>query len=179
VTHERDEGFRAAHARCFGPVRPGQIFSAPAREETMLNGQRHAQAILPHIRAFDAIVCRNDRMALGAAQVLAREGIDIPGDIALTGFNDEWFAAQMLPSLTTVDRRIEETGRMAALWLLERLEGGAPPAAGARHEVTPILRVRESTGCPQTERTAEDGRNGKRRAAGTNIPRRGERAKAQ
>ncbi len=154
---ERDAGFREAHERYFGPVRPEQIFSAPAVEETMLNGQRHAREILPRLGEFDAIVCRNDRMALGAAQILARAGVSIPDDIALTGFNNEWFTTQMLPSLTTVDRCIEEAGRLAAQWLLERLEGEPARAPDEIHVVRPMLQVRESTGLPPAVRPAGAG----------------------
>jgi DNA-binding LacI/PurR family transcriptional regulator len=55
-----------------------------------------------------AIICANDSMALGAIRKLRQEGVGVPEDISILGFDDIDVASQITPSLTTVKAPIKE-----------------------------------------------------------------------
>ncbi|NIK55936.1 LacI family DNA-binding transcriptional regulator [Kribbella shirazensis] len=74
----------------------------------------------------DAISCGSDQIARGVCERLRELGHSVPGDIAVTGY-DNWpvMALASRPPLTTVDLRLEELGRRAATLLLEAIDGRA------------------------------------------------------
>jgi LacI family transcriptional regulator len=91
-----------------------------------------------------AIVCANDQMALGVMHALARRGIDVPGQVAVTGFDDVPVARHLHPPLTTVRQPIRELGATAFDVLYSRISAGG----GEPDVVLPVrLVVRESCGC--------------------------------
>ncbi|MFC4565882.1 LacI family DNA-binding transcriptional regulator [Nocardiopsis mangrovi] len=92
-------------------------------------GMTGAEALLRGDARPDAIVCANDLIAVGAMDALRRRGLSIPGDIALTGYDDIEAAALLSPSLTTVHNPAREIGRSCARLLLDRLADGydGPP----------------------------------------------------
>ena len=93
---------------------------------------------------LDAIMCSSDQLARGACDRLRELGLDVPGRLAVTGF-DDWdvMALASRPPLTTVDLRLEELGRKAAGMLLDAIDGR--PHTGS--ELMPMrLVTRESTG---------------------------------
>src|SRR5215470_10944194 len=59
------------------------------------------------------IVCANDQTALGVMYALAQHGIDVPGQIAVTGFDDIPVARHLRPQLTTIRQPIQEIGATA------------------------------------------------------------------
>lgn len=77
---------------------------------------------------LDAVVAGNDQMALGAIQVAHERGLAIPGDVAVTGFDNivesEWFT----PPLTSVSQPLLEMGRQAVHTLLLQIAEGAAPS---------------------------------------------------
>jgi LacI family gluconate utilization system Gnt-I transcriptional repressor len=91
----------------------------------------------------DAVFCCNDDLAHGAIYHCQREGIRVPQDIAIAGFNDLPASAWMMPSLTTVDTPRYRIGYEAASLLLEVIAGRAP--AQRRIDLGFTLREREST----------------------------------
>jgi LacI family transcriptional regulator len=94
-----------------------------------------------------AIVCANDLAALGALNTLARHGVDVPGDVAVTGFDDIPVARRLHPGLTTVRQPIQELGA-TAFELLESLVRNGQPEP--RDVVLPTRLIRrESCGCPR------------------------------
>ncbi|MGI5467437.1 LacI family DNA-binding transcriptional regulator [Streptomyces sp. CA-132043] len=95
----------------------------------------------------DAIVCANDLIAVGALQRLRQLGADVPGEVAVTGFDDVPFARLADPALTTVRQPVTELAAEAARLLAERSEGripsgGAAPSRAIR--LAPRLVVRAS-----------------------------------
>ena len=72
---------------------------------------------------LSAIIAINDSVALGAMGALMSLGYDIPGDIALAGFDGTDFAASPVMRLTTVDQHVDEMGRRAVKLLLKQLNG--------------------------------------------------------
>jgi LacI family transcriptional regulator, galactose operon repressor len=81
----------------------------------------HALMSLPN--PPDAVFCANDLMAIGAMDVARELGCDIPGDVAIAGFDDVDAATIVSPTLTTVRNPAYETGRKAGELLLSRLRG--------------------------------------------------------
>ncbi|XID92436.1 LacI family DNA-binding transcriptional regulator [Paenibacillaceae bacterium WGS1546] len=71
----------------------------------------------------EVVVCANDNMALGAIKAFKENGIRVPEDIAVTGFDDSEAAA--MAGLTTVSIPRYESGYLAAKELLEIIEGEA------------------------------------------------------
>lgn len=73
-----------------------------------------------------AIVCINDRMALGAIQHLRKQGLHIPSDISVVGYDDIPIAQFADPPLTTVNQHAPALGRRATEMLLSLLDNKHP-----------------------------------------------------
>jgi LacI family transcriptional regulator len=93
-----------------------------------------------------AIVSANDQMALGAMHALHARGLDVPGDISVTGLDDTPEAAYFTPALTTVPLDFRTQGRDAVRSLLERIDAPHPLAPSPGSPSTPRPIIRESTG---------------------------------
>lgn len=90
----------------------------------------------------DALVAVNDMMAIGTIKYLESEGIHVPQDISIIGFDNISIGALVSPSLTTIAQPAIETGHLATKILLERLEH--QDVAESRIILEPILIERES-----------------------------------
>ncbi|MBN2575147.1 MAG: GGDEF domain-containing protein [Deltaproteobacteria bacterium] len=99
---------------------------------------------------IDAIVCADDPMALGALDELERRGVKVPGQIALTGFDDVEFARYARVPLTTVRQPIEEQMRHAVALLAAAVHGGEHKAESVTFQ-TEFVR-RRSCGCSMHQR---------------------------
>ncbi|MEN9937635.1 MAG: hypothetical protein RLZZ387_4214 [Chloroflexota bacterium] len=71
----------------------------------------------------DALLAPSDGDAIALVRELRTLGHCVPEDIALVGFDDEEFAAESNPPLTTVAQPIGEMARRATLYLVDRLSG--------------------------------------------------------
>jgi len=92
----------------------------------------------------DAIFAVNDYVALDVMEAAREQGIAIPADLALVGFDDINLAAHLSPPLTTIAQPFQDIGFRAGMLLLSRIEGMTGPA---RHISLPAnLIVRESCG---------------------------------
>ena len=83
------------------------------------DGHDAAQRLIGRGEAFDAIVCASDLIALGAMRALAEAGRRVPGDVAVTGFDDILAAGLANPPLTTVTQQPGEAGAMMVDTLLK------------------------------------------------------------
>jgi LacI family transcriptional regulator len=93
-----------------------------------------------------AIACANDQTALGVVYALMRHGIEVPGGVAITGFDDIPVARHLRPQLTTVRQPITDLGVTAFETLYSMITDGGP----VRDDIilpTRLIR-RESCGCP-------------------------------
>jgi len=92
-----------------------------------------------------AIFATNDYMALGTYQAILEEGIKIPEDMALIGFNDIEFTSMRGIELTTIGQKKYEMGALAVKTLVERIEGGK---VGPSKEIIlePELIIRKTCG---------------------------------
>lgn len=76
----------------------------------------------------DAIFAASDLMARGALRALRAEGLRVPDDVAVVGFDDSQVALSTDPPLTTVRQPMYAMGETMAEVLLSRLAGSEPPA---------------------------------------------------
>lgn len=91
-----------------------------------------------------AIFAGDDDVAAGALLALKSAGKRVPEDISLMGFDDNFHARHLTPSLTTVRQPVDEAGRVAAQLLIKILAGQVPEQAEITIEA-PLIR-RDSVG---------------------------------
>ena len=70
-----------------------------------------------------AIFASNDDMAAATVAVAHRRGLDVPGDVAVAGFDDTPLATTVWPELTTVRQPIADMAREAVRMLIEQIKG--------------------------------------------------------
>jgi LacI family transcriptional regulator len=93
-----------------------------------------------------ALVCLNDRLAVGAYQALDDFGLKIPADVSVISFDDHPVAGWIRPKLTTIALPHYELGRKAVEVLLDEIKGTA--AHGETHRVPMPVRMRDSVASP-------------------------------
>jgi LacI family transcriptional regulator, gluconate utilization system Gnt-I transcriptional repressor len=86
-------------------------------------GRRAMAAHLDSRQPCDVVMCSSDWSAHGALDELRDRKIKVPQDIAVIGFGDLGFAAELRPSLTTVKIDGVMIGRQAATFLMLRARG--------------------------------------------------------
>ncbi|WP_338090633.1 LacI family DNA-binding transcriptional regulator [Planosporangium thailandense] len=108
-------------------------------------GARATRELLDTGEPPTAIVYANDLMATAGLAVAMERGIDVPGQLSITGFDDTEIAAHLRPPLTTVRTDAFGWGKVAARTLLDLIDG----KPGADVEMPPAqLVVRASTAPP-------------------------------
>jgi LacI family transcriptional regulator len=122
---DRLTAFRDALDECSVTTREGLI--CEAFEDSYSAGMQAATKLLRRGERFDALFVGNDAMALGALRVLRAEGLAIPGDVAICGFDDVAAARYADPPLTTIYNPLYEMGGRAVHLLLEACEGKPLP----------------------------------------------------
>lgn len=73
-----------------------------------------------------AILAQNDEMAVGAMMAARDLGLDVPGDVSITGFDDAEVSRVAWPRLTTVHQPVHDMAREATAMVLAQLAGGRP-----------------------------------------------------
>ncbi|MFE0644358.1 LacI family DNA-binding transcriptional regulator [Streptomyces sp. NPDC058877] len=117
---------------------------------TLEGGQAAAGALLA--RGCTAVVCASDMMALGAIRAARQQGLDVPRDVSVVGFDDSPLIAFTDPPLTTIRQPVQAMGQAAVRALLE--EVGGTPAPHSEFVFMPELVVRGSTAsAPSVTRT--------------------------
>ena len=111
---------------------------------TLASGRRVMTEFLKLGLACEALVAANDAMALGALEVCHANGLRIPEDQAICGFDNTEEGRFQTPALTSVSQSVYEQGALATQTLLKCLAGEPVPAV----VTTPaVLVVRRSCGC--------------------------------
>lgn len=117
---DRLEGYKEALAEAGIPFERDLIAEG---DFTMWSGLNAAFQFCNMKHRPTAIFSMNDEMAIGAMQTLKGQGIRIPEDMSVTGFDDIAYARYSDPSLTTISQPAEEMGKMAMDMLLKVIEG--------------------------------------------------------
>lgn len=100
-------------------------FSGNYREKS---GFRAAKIMLLSEELPEVLICANDNMAIGAIKAFRENGLRVPEDIAVTGF-DNCDLSEVI-GLTTIDIPNYERGYLAAQYLIENING--------KHNVDPF-----------------------------------------
>jgi LacI family transcriptional regulator len=138
---ERWEGFVAAHADRGLPAPKRPVVSA-FRE---MDGHAAVLAVLSGAARPTALFCANDEIAMGAYAAAEQRRMSIPGDLAVTGWDDIPVARFLTPTLTTVRQPLPEIGAMAARLIVERVAGSRKKPVST---VLPTeIQIRSSCGC--------------------------------
>ena len=93
---------------------------------------------------IDAIVCYNDQVALEVIKALERQGVRVPEDISITGYDNSFIAENGPVKLTTISHPKELLGQMAAELLLEKLHDIPDEESKVLRLIEPELIIRES-----------------------------------
>lgn len=142
-SRRRRDGFVAA-LREAGLEGAGELVT----DFTEAGGREAVRALLATGARPRALFCANDETAVGALQALAERGLRVPGDVAVTGFDDIELASYTDPRLTTVRVPRAAWGAAAADALVESLGGRRRPL---RRTIGVELVVRASSGTPTGE----------------------------
>lgn len=112
-------------------------------------GERCSVELLRSHPQITALLCGNDRLAIGAYSGIKSLGLRVPEDVSVTGFNDSPMLESIPPRLTTIRIQKYEIGRVGAELLLQALQGDARGGIGT---VLPVeLIIGDSTCAPKTE----------------------------
>jgi len=109
---------------------------------SMEGGQAAGRRLLRH--GATGVICASDVMALGVVRAARREGLSVPDEVSVVGFDDSALMSCTDPPLTTVRQPIESMGRSAVAVLVNQI-GGAP-VSSEEMLFQPELVVRGSTG---------------------------------
>jgi len=142
----RTRGYRAAHEAAGRPVDESLIVPRPRFHRA--DGAEAMQQLLDHPGGPpDAVFCYNDLLALGALRTLMSQGIRVPDDVAIVGFDDIEDGRYHTPSLSTVSPDKQRIAQLAVERLVTRLDeepgadGDLPHELWAPHR----LEARESS----------------------------------
>ena len=74
------------------------------------------------LKEVDGLYSANDTAAISAMRYLKNQGVNIPEDIAVVGFNNDPISAVIEPSLTTINQPDFEMGRIASSVLIDQIK---------------------------------------------------------
>jgi len=134
----RERALRAAGLDPDGLVAHGEF--------SVEGGRTAVRVLLASSERPTGVICSNDLMAIGVLQEAAANGLRVPTDLSVVGFDGIDAAAWTSPALTTVEQPIQEIAETAVNVLQTLI---AEPAKPLPHSsFRPRLNVRESTAPP-------------------------------
>ena len=146
LTKDREIGYRAAMHKAHLPIENGWVVEG----NLSIEGAGHAcNQLLEHPDRPTAVFCANDEMALGCMHQIKKQGLSVPGDISVMGFDDIRYAGVMEPALTTIAQPARQIGEHVAIRLFKAIERGNQP--NNQPVILPHkLIIRESVAAPRT-----------------------------
>lgn len=111
-------------------------------------GRQIAQRFMADGCPATAVLCINDMVAIGLIQTLVQQGIRVPEDVSVMGFDNIPIAGAFLPALSTVHYPAQEIGRLAAIMLMDSIQSGADQTE-LTMQLTPKLVLRDSVAPPR------------------------------
>ena len=110
------------------------------------SGYRNGR-LLARLPDVTAVFTANDHIALGLLRALNEQGLRVPADVSMVGFDDVPEAAFYTPPLTTVRPDFDAAARACLELLLEQINSEA--GAGTRRTIAPALIRRDSVAAPR------------------------------
>jgi DNA-binding LacI/PurR family transcriptional regulator len=142
LPHRHLQGYRQALSAAGIPEDPSLTILVDGDDEHA--GVEGVARLLQQNSDFSAIFARVDITAIGVLRALRTAGLRVLEDVSVVGFDNTQLAAHCNPPLTTVEHMRGEIGRLAVLFLRDRIEGRYRETA-RRVIITPRLVIREST----------------------------------
>jgi LacI family transcriptional regulator len=136
---DRLHGFRDGLSRHGITLPEGSVVTS---DFTRDGGHDGARRLLDSGQLPECVFAVNDVMAVGAMAAFRENGLSLPGDLAVAGFDDIQMLRDIVPALTTVRIPLEDLGRQALQMALE--EPGGRPASRTRRVACQVI-LREST----------------------------------
>jgi LacI family transcriptional regulator len=140
--HSRLSAFYRAVRECGIEIDPGRIVEG---DHTMEGGMAAAEKLLTGTRLPTAVMCSNDMMAIGVLHKAYRNGLRVPDDLSVIGFDNIHITQMTIPPLTTIQMSCFELARAAVMALKAHVEGKPE----REYSIDTKLVVRESTGFPR------------------------------
>lgn len=119
-SRKRRIAFEAELEELGNPLKAVQICEEAS---SIMVGAREMERLLGQNQGIDAVFFANDDLALGALLHCQSEGIAVPDEVAIAGFNGMEMAQMVSPCLTTLRTPRFEMGRIAGEMLCQRIEG--------------------------------------------------------
>ncbi len=143
ATLSRLAGYRQALEAVGLPFDPALVRVAEWNESS---GYTLTRELLALPEPPDAVLCSSDHLAVGALEAVKEAGLNVPGDVALVGFDNRYFAAHQRPPLTTVALPLREMGKLAGELLIGAIRGQAlePAVPHTVHKIPCYLVQRDS-----------------------------------
>lgn len=117
-----------------------------AEENSFEGGYRAMGSLLGLSQRPTAVVAADDAMAIGIMKAIHDNGLQIPKDISVIGFDDIPFAKYTCPSLSSVRQPIESMAKRALDVLIDQISNPAEERKAKFENLTPELMIRESSG---------------------------------
>lgn len=108
------------------------------------DGEKNAEKLLK-LPEIDGVFSANDTAAISAMLYLKKQGVKIPEDIAFVGFSNEPISSVIEPSLTTVNQRDFEMGKVATSLLFGQINNKTGNKENQTKILEPKLIIRNST----------------------------------
>ncbi|WP_354687207.1 LacI family DNA-binding transcriptional regulator [Cupriavidus necator] len=147
AAHERLKGYRDAMKQSGLPVDTNLIGQG---NHSFESGVECGRQLLARSQRPSAIFAGNDDMAAGVLYAAHAQGIDVPGELSVAGYDDTPLSRQVWPSLTTVRQPIQGMAYAA----IEQIVAGQRPQHPGLQQPSPCrtleyeLVVRDSTSAP-------------------------------
>lgn len=107
------------------------------------DGKRSMKEMLAVDNPPTAVICVNDNTATGAIKAAVEQGLRIPQDISIVGFDDTPLASAVIPELTTISQNTYDLGNLGVRVLHDLINKRTPRKQTV---LEPRLVIRQSTG---------------------------------
>jgi len=115
---ERYIGYEKAMKEAGIDIDPELVYLKSIKVKT---GYEAIQHFLQNNKKFKGVVCASDDIAMGAINALRDKGLEIPKDVSVIGFNDNYAASIFYPKITTISQPTYDMGSVAMRMLIKLL----------------------------------------------------------
>src|SRR6266704_3366298 len=136
-------GYQSTLAAAGVPYSDAWVVITPGEEASHEEDVAAGQTSLPRLldAGVTAIFCYNDMTAIGVLIACRRQGVAVPGELSVIGFDDIKMASYVTPPLTTVQQLEVQLGRLGTQVMMDLLNN----RPGRNHILLPTLMLRSST----------------------------------